>query len=70
MGFGQSVLEFRKKKVGFGRSVYQNLVKKIMGFEHSVYQNLVKKKDGFWTKCVLKFDKKKMVLDEVCIRIW
>ena len=63
------VLEFGKKKMGFGPSVYQNLMKK----------------DEFWTKCVVEFGKKKMgfeqsvyynlvkkrwVLDEVCIRIW
>ena len=35
-----------------------------MGFGQSVYQNLVKK-DGFWTKCVLEFGKKRWVLDSV-----
>ena len=90
------VLEFDKKKMGFGQSVYQNLVKNKMGFGQSVYQNLVKK-DGFWTKCVLEFGKKmgfgrsvyqnlvkkggcwtvqkklvkkRLVLNEVRIKIW
>ena len=36
------VLEFDNKKMGFERSVYQNLIKK----------------DGFWTKCVLEIGKK------------
>ena len=82
--------------MGFGQSVYQNLVKNKMGFGQSVYQNLVKK-DGFWTKCVLEFGKKmgfgrsvyqnlvkkggcwtvqkklvkkRLVLNEVRIKIW
>jgi len=45
---------FIRKKDGFGRSVYCNLVKKL-GFEQMVYQSLVTKK---W------------VLDEACIKIW
>ena len=55
-----------------------------MGFGQSVYQNLVKK-DGVWTRCILEFSKKKMGfgrsvyqnivkkvwgLYEVWIRIW
>ena len=75
------VLEFDKKKMGFGQSVYQNLVKKDgfwtkcvlefgkkMGFGRSVYQNLVKK-GGCWT-VQKKLVKKRLVLNEVCIKIW
>ena len=43
--------------MGFGGSVYQNLIKKD-GFWTKCVLEFGKKNDGFWTKCVLEFSKK------------
>ena len=58
--------------MGFGRSVYQSLVKKDGenpksatksaqdGFQTKYVLEFGEKKDGFWTKCILEFRKKKI----------